>query len=520
MIYHMFSKTFFSKNKLLPRLILILIIFLGVGVNYVRSDFYAHGSDEFAYMRVAAQEIFYQNKIPTFFYPNTNPHILPYSLGIASLLSSWDIPWVFRITHIFLLILIVLSFYRLGCLFSQRMGLLTALFVALYPTSSAWQGLASMVPSTFLLLTIAQISIGLIQKKYLLVAGWYSFIVIFYWWGILPLTIFLVLFFLFSRGWTLQAIIFIFSGAFIARFLFFKILHYNFLFEPTSLSDILVKNVDGHSYFDFIWSFIVVYIPIFLGTFGLVNIFQKKDSRDLRSIILGLIFSNIFILFISVGGASRSSYLFYSGIFLFLAYFIDRATVTPKARLIVFILIFFSILTHTASRNYFDVFGHQQTNHSEIAMMMWLREHNPEKSLILSDYNTMEISQYFLKSRNGLLFNPQDPDYVAADFEQVTQLLVKDNLTDKDYSYISTLKTQTNANVVYFVVSGRTRSLINHWNVTGDYIFYRVLQRDYSQSPIFLGENKFRGPHFILRYSEVDPISQKPFLIYEWSNKK
>lgn len=510
----MFEKNYIWKHFSI--FTLVVIITLGLVINYVHSDFIAHGSDEFAYMGLSQQTVVFDNREPSLYPPDTNPHLIPYSLGMLGQLTGLQIHTVFRLIHGIVIVLTIIGFYVFLSRFSKSTGLLGALLVALYPTASSGLGLATLVPSTLILLALPYIFVHFLEKQYLTVGFWLGFVFLFYWWAFIPLLLCFFVYYLLQRKQNI--VIVIFSVLFVAasHIIFLRLLHFDGVFKPFPFADffgITRTPFWEDASLDFILEKASIYIPLIVLFVCLPPIYKKTKDKRIIHIALSLLIVNLMLFFVSQAAQSRTIYFLYSGLFILLSIVFSRFHFGKYFKTVLFSLFFVMTIIGTDRQLSKDFLYHPQTNRSEIELFQWLAQHASHDSVIISDYHTMQTSLLFVNNKTAKMFS--DDLLADGDLKRITKILDKGALEGVDREYLISLQNALGARELYVVITGRTRSLMEYYTNTGEYTHSRVLNKEYYRSAVFIGEEKFKEAPFSVVYSELDEASQKDFSVYQ-----
>lgn len=499
-----------------PETLLVAIMIFGLAINYIRSDFFAHGSDEFAYMRAAQQEVVFQNKEPQIFFPNTNPHLIAYSMGLTSAVSGVDVARVFRFAHIALFVLILWMCYRIGSMITPSTGLLLAMLFGVYPSASVGLGMFTFVPSTVMILALTNVSMALLQRQRSIIFGWLLLVALFYWWGFIPLLLLATFYVLLRRGWRWRLLLLAIGFVVVGRLFFFGVLHYEALFEPLTAQQLLDVVQSNNTFLAYFRDLILIYIPLLLLLVCLPLMLRSASLRRHCQLAIALVSTSLVFLAFSQAGLGRSVYMLYGGLFLLLA--LTLTTLFPRrhARVLLTALLFGLIIAQTTKQIYTDVLAHPQTNEAERSFFSWIAQQTTSSSVAISDYHTMETSLFFLPNYNYRFFHDDTEQRVQLDYRRVMRILDAQKLSKEDEMYLQSVQEQTGAEVLYVLVTGRTRASMERWHASGAYQWTRVLNREYYRSSAFAGEEKFSRTPFSVVFRQDDPLSHLPFVVFQY----
>ncbi len=523
-----------SYTKTLVLACVLCIFLLSVAVNYINvNPLEPHASDEHAYIGLANRYIFLQNKTPLFFpWQPQGTGLLSYSLGIVSRVSSVSVEAVFRIAHVLTLLFIVLSSYRLGKVLSLRTApllIFTSLF-ALFPSTGTWQGPAGMTPSTLAIIPILNIITNLIAKKWGRFSIWILLLTLIHWWLLIPIAVFLFVYFLFHYTHSLSRF-FITLGIIAIVSLFAQPLVKLYVPKFGSLmqsSKAIFEGTPywgGTYYFQFLPSHVKYFLPIILPSFlyAVIQIYRlrKSDQKPTPLQTMGplLLITSILLLF--MGGPmllSRSITLFFIGTFLLVAYFFSFI-VKKSAKLmpLLFGLLFIVDVVHVSQTNAQQFFTQISMTRAERFLIRQLQQNkNMQGYLIVSDFNSMLNLTNYLDTPINILLDTTSPKYIGLDLRKLMTFFTTPAMSLQKYEFLDTLKTNTHSKVLYILVSDRTRVYANSFLTTGDPIGYRGVPRNFAIYGEVPAERKLSTDPFKLILKLKDTTDNSFATLYEY----
>ena len=523
-----------QPKKLTILLALVTIFLLSVALNYINVDpIEEHASDEHAYIGFANRYIFLQNKEPAFFpWQPQGTAILPYALGVASRVNSLPTAITFRIAHLLTLFFIVLSSYQLGKALSLRtvsLLVFTALF-ALFPSTGTWQGPAGMTPSTLAIIPILNIITNLITKNWKLFSFWILLLALIHWWLLIPIAVFLFVYFLFHRIHS-PSLFFLILGVITILSIFTQPILKSAMpiFAPLLQSPKAIfeggQFWGGTNYFQFLTSHIKYLLPISLPAFlyAILQIYQVRKSglKPIPLHTLGPLLLVTSILLLLMAGPtllSRSIVLLYTGIFLLVAYFFTFiAKMGAKLMLFPFGLIFIVSTIHVSQTNAQQFFTQISMTRAERSFIQQLQKNkNIQSQLIVSDFNSMLLLTNYIDNPNLILLDTTGPKYIGLNLNQLMEFFTTPVLSSQETKFLDTLKAQTHSKELYVLISDRTRVYTSSFEATGDPIGYRGVPKNftiYGEAP---AERKLSTPPFILILKLRDPIDSSFVVLYRY----
>ena len=196
----MFSSLQSRSQKIISISLLWTIWLMSFLMNNLQNFWQPNGTDEYAYMGIARRMIIFENKEALLAPFNGSPLLYSYWLGIVYKLTDVPLEILSRLSHGFVLFFLIFLGYRLGQRFSNTIGLIVAFLIAFSFSPVFFPGQAYMVPSHFLSLSLLLVIPLLLDKKYKSIFLVLILSVFLFWWGLLPLTAFLLIYYLNLRS--------------------------------------------------------------------------------------------------------------------------------------------------------------------------------------------------------------------------------------------------------------------------------------------------------------------------------
>ena len=524
-----------QQKKSIIFLALVTIFLLSVALNYINVDpIEEHASDEHAYIGFANRYIFLQNKEPAFFpWQPQGTALLSYALGTVSRVSTVPIEVVFRISHVLTLLFIVLSSYQLGKALSLRtvsLLVFTALF-ALFPSTGTWQGPAGMTPSTLAIIPILNIITNLITKNWKLFSFWILLLALIHWWLLIPIAVFLFVYFLFHRIHS-PSLFFLILGVITILSIFTQPILKSAMpiFAPLLQSPKAIfeggQFWGGTNYFQFLTSHIKYLLPISLPAFlyAILQIYQVRKSglKPIPLHTLGPLLLVTSILLLLMAGPtllSRSIVLLYTGIFLLVAYFFTFiAKKSAKLMPFLFGLLFIVGTVHVAQTNAQQFFTQISITRTERSFIQHLQQNKSiQDQLIVSDFNSMLLLTNYIDTPPIIhLLDTTESEYIGLDLHQLMKFFPTPVLSLQEIGFLDTLKAQTHSKELYVLISDRTRVYTNSFEATGDPIGYRGVPKNFTVYPPVPAESKLSTDPFKLILKLKDTTDSSFIALYEY----
>lgn len=442
---------FYKFSTIITFAVLSCIVASSLLINNLKLDFYPHGPDEQSYIGAANRMVLFENKELTVFFPQAD-NLVPYILGLISKYSRIDTIIVFRIANIAINIAIILLFYLVGRKLSRSAALILAALSAFCISTTYWLGPAYMVPSTVILAVIPLLILLLLESRYIVVVLIFVGTVLLYWWALAPLGVFILLYAIFlSRHRLIFLLIFFTLFGAVSQFYLRDFIQKTLGSEgryPVWYGDALLKYVLPYAIIS-----ILVAILFVTRKKYLFNTFRSKMVFIAASLIL----TNVsFLVFFNEQTQARTFYFLLFGLFILSALSFDillQLKQLKKLFILPFALffIFFQVMNNSALNNKNDVLKEVQLSRNEYAAMKWLGSDTGKDSVVLSDWGSILLSNYYNNNKNYYLMETN-----AVDYERIAKIIQQGEMKSDDWEYMQEISSDNNFKNIYLLISLRT----------------------------------------------------------------
>ncbi|MDP4011134.1 MAG: hypothetical protein Q8P72_02790, partial [Candidatus Roizmanbacteria bacterium] len=436
--------------------------------------------------------------------------------------------------HGFMLFLIIFLGYQVGKRISETGGLILAGLLAFSFSPVFYPGQTYMVPSLFMNVGVLSIILMLWDKRYKLLILPIALMILLFWYSIVPILIFVGLYFFNLRSFKHIALLIALGGLgyFLLSYQPFLDLSHFFQYAA-ALSD----NNDPNYLFSIWDNFFMFYLPALVGVVGITYLSDHSDDSIMR-ILLSLLTTS-FLLFIFLGTYTHLRSLFFLFLPTFMLIALGYEMLTKKsafrpqtAKVLSVGLALYMILIsyHVGSTYANQIAVIPPYISSEVDAFEWMDEsHDLSESLIVSDYGTIFSSMFHVDTRNSDYFSNQD--YLEENFSFIDQKRYEYFFTDRPKMYsiykafsepvltldsiefLTDMQDDFDAKELFIVISPRTRTNIELFDMSNQENVAELKIIDANADPTFEGEEKFRtSPYFELLYDE-DEVQVYRFLI-------
>jgi len=497
-----------SSRKILSYSLLGVIWLISFLMNNLQNFWQPNGTDEYAYMGIARRMIIFENKEALLAPFQGSPLLYSYWLGIVYKLTDVPLEILMRLSHGFILFLLIFFGYRLGQRFNNTIGLIVAFLIAFAFSPVFYPGQAYMVPSHFLSLSFLLIIPLLLDKKYksiLLILVLNAFL---FWWGLPPLIAFLLIYFFDLRS---KKHLFFIVGAFLLLLFllsFQPFLDLSHFFQFASN----LSNSNAPHYFSDLWSRFYFYIPALLGLIPLYSKFSTPRLKSAIHIALSLFFTSLlFYILLGTYTHLRMLFLFFLSLFLLIGVgyeFLSHITknIFLKKLLSILFIFYFLLISYQTGRTYAtDIATIPPMISSEVSAFEWLESQSVSKDLLISDYGTIVTSMFHVNTLDSLYFqnkpskkrSSQEDKYYAyfdlgtPEMRRFYNILSEPIFSVESIEFLNKTKIYLGADQLFVIISPRTRQTIAIFDGSKQTKVHDslVITRDANYS--FIGEEKF-----------------------------
>ncbi|MFA5070035.1 MAG: hypothetical protein WC528_02035 [Patescibacteria group bacterium] len=482
------------KKDILVIVVLSLTVLLAILIiNYKFTD-YPFGPDEYAYQGASRRMIEFGNKDLTIFYPNA-ALILPYFVGVLSDIVNLDIMILYRIIHIIVIIISIVSFYFLGNYISKKNGILLAVLVSLFHTTTFWLGLGYMVPSTLIFVILPFFLLSLLRSNIKLLILSILFSGFIYWWSLFPLAIMTFIYFLLLK----KRYFFLLLGIILSYILYKYILNFD-------IADLLGGSDLPDWYFLRLWKILAYYAPFVILAFIFVKkMINEKIVKKYFLVSLALVGTNLLIfIFVSEHTQMRTVVFLFAGIFMLFSLLFESISFNKMAGKflpLIFILFFIPLASGVALNYKNDVFSSTPLLAEELNFFEYhTKVSYPKDSSILSDSATMLISTFNLND-STYIFYEQIKNKEENGLGWAANFFAQEEFGENDFVYLDGIMAKLNVDSLYIIISPRTKYWINVWEDSGKKFTSRAVSFNIERiAQPFRGEAKFASSPLFKQY--------------------
>lgn len=497
-----------SSRKILSYTLLGVIWLMSFLLNNLQNFWQPNGTDEYAYMGIARRMIIFENKEALLAPFQGSALLYSYWLGIVYKLTDVPLEILMRLSHGFILFLLIFLGYRLGQRFSNIIGLIVASLIAFSFSPVFFPGQAYMLPSHFLSLSFLLIIPFLLDKKYksiLLILVLDAFL---FWWGLPPLIAFLLIYTFDLRS--KKNLLFIVGTFLLLLFLLsfqpFLDLFYFFQFAAN------LSNSNATHYFSDLWGRFYFYVPALLGLIPLYSKFSTPRLKSAIRIALSLFFTSLlFYILLGTYTHIRMLFVFFLSLFLLIGVgyeFLSHIAknIFLKKLLSILFVFYFLLITYQTGRTYAkDIAVIPPIISSEVSAFEWLESQSVSKDLLISDYGTIFTSMFHVNTLNSHYFQNKAPEklspqaanlYTYFDLARPQTSIIYNILSEPIFSvdsieFFNKTKSTLGADHLFVIISPRTRQTISIFDTSEQtkILDSRVITRDANYN--FIGEEKF-----------------------------